>query len=90
MDNSAMTEAPGYLFTEAVLAACEATPEWEAWLDGDSYLTRDHVHRYFRDLFGATAEDGDEMALVVLGRNNMGGGVPIGILRMMARLSKVS
>jgi hypothetical protein len=90
MHDSAMTDVPSYVFTENVLAACEARREWAAWIDGDSYLTREHVHRYFSDLFGATAHTESEMALVVLGRNNMGGGVPIGILRMMARLSKIS
>jgi hypothetical protein len=49
-----------------------------------------NVHRYFSDLFGATARTESDMALVVLGRNNMGGGVPIDVLRMMARLSKTS
>jgi hypothetical protein len=73
-----MTDTPSYVFTEAVLAACEARPEWAAWLDGDSSLTRDHVHRYFSDLCDATARDEDEMALSALGRNNMCGGVPIG------------
>ena len=84
-----MTDTPSYVFNEAVLAACEARPEWAAWLDGDSSLTRDHVHHYFSDLLGTTAQDEDEMALSVLGRNNMGGGVPIGILRMMAQLSRI-
>jgi hypothetical protein len=84
-----MTVSPGYVFTEAVLDASEATPEWASWLERDPYLTREHVRRYFGQLLGATAETETEMALVVLGRNNMGGGVPIEILRMMARLSKV-
>ena len=85
----AVASSSGYVFTEAVLEASEATPEWASWLDGDRHLTRDHVRRYVSDLFGATAETETDMALVVLGRNNMGGGVPIEILRIMARLSKV-
>ena len=85
----AMAVSPGYLFTEAVLDASAATPEWASWLDRDRCLTDAHVRRYFSDLFGATAETEAEMALVVLGRNNMGGGVPIEILWIMARLSKV-
>lgn len=84
-----MTDTPSYVFTEAVLATCEARPEWAAWLDGDSYLSREHVHHYFCDLLGTAAQDEDEMALSVLGRNNMGGGVPIDILRMMAQLSRI-
>ena len=83
-----MTASHGYLFTEAVLDASEATPEWASWLES-SGLTSERVRRYFSDCFDATAETEDEMALVVLGRNNMGGGVPVGILRKMAQLSRV-
>jgi hypothetical protein len=89
-NDATVATPPSYVFTEAVLDASEATPEWSSWLDGDTYLTREHVRRYFSDLFGATAETETEMALVVLGRSNMGGGVPLEILRIMARLSKVS
>ena len=85
----AVPNSPGYRFTEAVLDASEATPEWSSWLAGNRYVTHEHVRGYFSDLFGATAETETEMALVVLGRNNMGGGVPIEIRRIMARLSKV-
>jgi hypothetical protein len=82
-----MTVSPGYVFTEAVLDASEATPEWASWLESSS-LTSKHVRQYFSQFLGATAETEDEMALVVLGGNNMGGGVPIEVLRKMARLSR--
>jgi hypothetical protein len=83
-----MTISPCYVFTEAALNASEATPEWASWLES-TYLTPEHARRYFDQLLGARAETEDEMALLVLGGNNMGGGVPIEVLRKMARLSRV-
>jgi hypothetical protein len=82
-----MTVAPRYVFTEAVLDASEATPEWASWLES-TILTPEHVRQYFGQFLGATADTEDEMALLVLGGNNMGGGVPIEVLRKMARLSR--
>jgi hypothetical protein len=84
-----MTGSPSYVFTEAVLDASEATPEWASWLERSTYLTEKHVREYFSQFLGATAESEDEMALLVLGGNNMVGGVPIEVLREMARLSRV-
>lgn len=83
---------PGhYVFTEAVLAAAESTPLFRQWVDqafrDESGLER--VHTYFQRMVGVTATTEDEMALVKLGGNNMGGGVPADILRLLARLSRV-
>ncbi len=89
VDDSAMTVSSGYVFPEAVLDASEATIEWASWLESSS-LTSERVRQYFGRFFGARAETEDEMALVVLGGTNMGGGVPIEILRTMARLSRVA
>ncbi len=82
-----MTVSPDYEFTEAALDASAATPEWASWLES-TQLTPEHARRYFRQFLGANATTEDEMALSVLGGNNMGGGVHIEILRMLARLSK--
>jgi hypothetical protein len=88
VEEPVMTVSPGYVFTEAVLDACEATPEWTSWFEGSTDLTPQRVRQYFSQFLGATAETEDEMALVILGGNNMGGGVPIEVLRAMARLSR--
>ena len=80
---------PGhYVFTEAVLAAAESTPLWTH----TPYFRHNqaHVHDYFMRKIGMEAESEDQMALMELGGNNMSGGVPIEILRLLARLSRVS
>ena len=80
---------PGhYVFTEAVLAAGESTPLWRGW--GLYRSDPAHVHSYFMRKIGMVAENEDEMALMKLGGNNMGGGVPIQILRLLARLSRIA
>lgn len=79
---------PGhYVFTESVLAAAESTPLWTQW----PFVRNNpaHCHDYFMRKVGMEAESEDEMALMGLGGNNMGGGVPIEILRLLARLSRV-
>lgn len=79
---------PGhYVFTEGVLAAAESTPLWTKWPYFRNNPT--HIHDYFMRKIGMEAESEDEMALMELGGNNMGGGVPIEILRLLARLSRV-
>jgi hypothetical protein len=83
-----MTDSPNYVFTEAVPNASEATPEWASWLEGSTNLTSEHVREYFAQFLEATAETENDMALLVLSRNNMGGGVPIEVLRKIAQLSK--
>ena len=79
---------PGhYVFRESVLAAAESTPLWTRWPLYRSDPA--HAHDYFMRKMGMEAASEDEMALVQLGGNNMGGGVPIEILRLLARLSRV-